>query len=124
MLIQPLPMQKYIVGEGNTWLTLPFVLSPYLISLIIGGCFWYMNHFFSKDRLITYFMGAAFFCFCMITFVSPDLRRAFAPIPGLFGAYCLIQNKIPRKCTEFSKKIIWPSILVINIFFQVYVMIK
>lgn len=123
MLIQPLPMQKYIVGEGNTWLTLPFVLSPYLVSSIIVGCFWYMKHFISKDILITYFMGAAFFCFCLITFVSPDLRRAFAPMPGLFASFCLIQNQIPAKTISVTKKIIWPSIFVISLFFQIYVMI-
>ena len=124
MLLQPLPMQKYILGDGNSWFTLPFVLSPYMIFLVIVCCIWFIIKRSSINKVVSYYIMTSILGFCLITFVSPDLRRSFATIPGLFGAYCLIQNEIPRTYINFAKKTIWPVLLITSMFFQIYIMTK
>lgn len=124
MLLQPLPMEKYIVGEGNSWFTLPFILSPYLIAYVVICCLGFVFHRRFKNLLVSNFILVSLLGFCLITFVSPDIRRSFATIPGLFGAYCLVYKDVPHPYKKFTKLFLWPMIFIINIFFQVYVMTK
>ena len=124
MLLLPLPPSKFLIGDGNTFLTLPFLLSPYLMTLIVIGCVWYIFKFLSKDKYVAYFMCTSLLGFCLIVSVSPDLRRAFATIPGLFLAYSLVSNKIPDRVQKNVKYLVWPIVLILSIYFQLYVSLR
>lgn len=124
MLLAPLPYTFYMTGEGGSILTFPFVLSPYLMSLVLISCLWFSMHYYKKEKQMAMLIIMTVLMFCIITFSSPDLRRAFASVPGLFMAFVIIRPQVPTTIQALIRKRIWPIILIIGTFFQLYVMLK
>lgn len=120
MLIMPLPIDYYITYDGGSILTLPFVLSPYLMSLLFISVLWFIFKKFKVNTNVSILILMSIVAFCAITQGSPDLRRAYAPIPGLYLAYLLIREHIPKSINQFCRVIIWPMILLINVVFFIY----
>ena len=116
----PLPLTFYMVNEGGSLLTLPFIFSPYLMCLILGVIFVYLKQFFKADIKISLFMILSFIMFCAITYGEPGIRRSFAVIPGLYMAYCLVRPCVSISTIRQIKFIGWPLIACINIFFLLY----
>ena len=120
LLIMPLPLTLYITGEGGTWLTLPFALSPYLMSLLFVSTFWYVKKHIKLMNKEVVLILISFLSFSCITYGSPDLRRSFAAVPGLYMVYCLILPKVPNSIFDRTKMFVWPLIIIINIIFLIY----
>lgn len=120
ILLEPLPIWTYISGEGMTYYTLPFILSPYIMSIIFVSSIWFLSHRFRMNDVIVISMLFCIFAYVCIIKGSPDLRRAYAPIPGLFMAYGLVSNQIPRSINKLIKKGVWPALVIINLFFIFY----
>lgn len=120
MSLMPLPILVYIVNEGGTFLTLPFIFSPYLMSIVLIGSIWYMLYNYKINKRITVYLASFLLLYFIIIYGSPDLRRAFAAIPSLFMGFCLIKNNIPLNIKKFTYRVVWPIILLLNIFFIFY----
>ena len=123
MLLMPLPIYMYLAPsiEGTSFLTLPFVLSPYLMALVFVSCIYFVskkhsNHYIKKYILCTLLL------FFLIIYAAPDIRRAFAVIPMLYMAFCIIYKDIPKSLIRKTKNIIWPIIVVINLIFIIYLL--
>lgn len=117
MLLMPLPANLYLVGDGSTWLNLPNVLSLYIMFSYIVTTLFYLFHAKEKNDNIKILILVELIVFTAIVFGSPDLRRAFAAIPGLFMCYCLVDEKLP---VRIKKSIInpgWFVITLIQVFF-------
>lgn len=120
MLLQPLPMTSYIIKVGGSWLTLPFTVSPYLMSLCVCAVCWYLVKLPKVNLQISIFLSLSLLTFVAIVYASPDLRRAFAIIPCLYMAYGLVRPRIPESIIHKIKYLSWPILALINIFFLVY----
>ena len=122
MLLMPLPITKYfyVDGGGGTFLTFPFLLSPYLMSLVFIGGVWLLFNRKGKDQVVLFYMFFAMLVFAVTVFGSPDLRRSFAAIPGVYMAFCIYWDNIPKRVISFCKFQVWPTIFLINLFFFVY----
>lgn len=119
--IMPLPFLFYVIGEGGTILTLPFILSPYLLWSMFIAVFWYIRHYFYKDSKRSMFGLISILCFAMLILVEPNVRRSFAVIPGLYMLYALIKDQIPFQWLKQKRMIGWVAIAVVNIFAAVYI---
>lgn len=122
MLLMPLPFSKYFYldGGGGTFLTFPFLLSPYLMALLFTGCIWLIKNRNVMRFSDLYYMLAALFVFIITIYGSPDLRRCFAAIPGLYIVFCLYWDKIPPHSLLYCRQVMWPLIVGINLFFAFY----
>ena len=124
MILQPIPLSAYISGDGMSILTIPFVLSPYLISLVFYCTAAYSFKHLKDDKLLSYFIITSILIYSIIIFASPDLRRAFPAIPGLYMAYCICRQDFSRRRIKRIKIAFWPIIFTIGAFFQLYIMLK
>lgn len=126
MCMQPLPViGRYMIGTGGSYLTIPFVLSPYVLSyFLIPSICYSIKNYHSKNRTSCVFVLIYFMGFFLIIFGSPDLRRAFAVIPGLFMAFFLIKGDINKSVFIKIRRIVWPIIAFISIILSVYVVSK
>lgn len=120
LLLMPLPFDVYLVGKGNSWFTLPYLLSPYLMALIFGASLWYAIRYQERSRNLTLFIYTIIASFLFISQASPDIRRSFAVIPSLYMIYCLIIEEIPKYVTKLIKRVIWPLILIVGIAIYAY----
>lgn len=120
LLLMPLPFDIYLVGKGNSLLTLPYILSPYLMALIFGVTLWYTFKFQTRSKQLTIFIYIIIASFLFISKASPDIRRSFAVIPGLYMIYCLIVDDIPKSITKQIKRFVWPMILIIGVAIYAY----
>lgn len=123
MLLQPLPIFFYVMGNGNTWLTLPFVLSPYLMVAGVIGCLWYLSENKARNQRVTVMILLSLLMFVGIIQGSPDLRRAFAAIPGLFMCYFTFDEKVSYKYKYFTYNIFFPILLILSVLLSIYVYI-
>lgn len=124
MLIQPLPIGFYITGDGMTLLNIPMIFSPYLISLMLYVLYYTNTHKMRLNNLYALFSCFSLLAFFMIVYGSPDLRRAYAVIPGLYMVYCLTRDECPEYKIQIFKKFVWTIIVVINIIFVFYVYLR
>lgn len=120
MTLQPLPIFAMCKGEGMTWLNLPYILSPYLLSLYILACLFYVTKLRNKKTVFKRTILMSLIAYVTIIYASPDVRRAFAAIPGLFICYGLIESHIPSIIVKNIKKYSWTVITLINVFFLFY----
>ena len=122
MLMMPLPMFAYCLGDGGTFLNLPNVLSPYLWFTIVTTCCYYLFYYKKqqKNNIIKVAMITSIIVFVAIIQASPHIRRGFNALPGLFICYCLVLNKVPYKIRKQINHIGWSVIAAINIFFLWY----
>ena len=120
MSLMPLPIFTFITNDGGTFLTLPFIVSPYIMSIVLVYVGWYIIKSFRTNRFVTTYLIAFLLLYVIIIFGSPDLRRAFAAVPGLFVGFCLIKNSIPLRVKRFTYRIVWPLVLFVNLFFVFY----
>ena len=120
MLIMPLPIDYYINYDGGSIFTLPFVISPFIMALVFLCALWYLFRNFKYNKNVSYLLLTSIISFCAITQGSPDLRRAFAAIPGLFLAYLLIKDTVPKRVVRFCRVLVWPIIIIINVFILIY----
>lgn len=121
MLLMPLPVFGACIGKGMTWLNLPYSASPYLLLLVIFVCGYYVYHKKDDGRNIDIIILASFLIYVAIIFGSPDVRRAFAAIPGLYMCYALVEKDVPSYEVTRIKRMGWPVIAAINLFFAYYV---
>lgn len=121
LILMPLPFDMYILGKGNSFLTMPYILSPYLMALIFGVTLWYVFNNHKKNKKYALFIIVAIISFLFISQASPDIRRSFAVIPGLYMLYCLIADGVPAGVTRNIKRLSWPLILIVGIVIYVYV---
>jgi hypothetical protein len=121
LLLMPLPIVGYMIGKGGSILTLPFIFSPFIMALLFLSVLFYIFNRFNSNKLISYYFIIGMASYFLIVSTSPDLRRAFAVVPGLYMAYSIASYNIPRKITSSIKRYSWPVILVIHIFFLCYV---
>lgn len=119
--IMPLPFLFYVIGEGGTILTLPFILSPYLLWPMFIAVFWYIRHYFYKDSKLSMFGLSSILCFAMLILVESNVRRSFAVIPGLYMVYAMIKDQIPYQWLNQKRIIGWTAIAAVNIFAAVYI---
>lgn len=122
MLFMPLPLQMYISREGCSWFTLPFVLSPYICFTIIYLVLKYCKQNIMKNDTLPMLILSFFISFVCIVYGSPDLRRAFACIPSLFMAFCLIPEYNKWKDINGVVKTFAFVILPISIALSIYVL--
>ncbi|NBK97188.1 MAG: hypothetical protein EOM50_04110 [Erysipelotrichia bacterium] len=120
MTLQPLPLFSYCMGEGMTWLNLPYCVSPYIIAVCILVCLHYIFKASNTNLFIRNIVLASLLVYAAIIFGSPDVRRAFAAIPGLYMCYGIIESKMPTKVLGNIQKSTWAIITFINIFFICY----
>ncbi|MBQ2884340.1 MAG: hypothetical protein IJE43_11305 [Alphaproteobacteria bacterium] len=122
MLLMPLPIDMYVnpIYGGNSAFTLPFVLSPFIMSLVFIACLWFIWKKRKVSRPMTMYLLCAICLFVLIIYGSPDLRRAFAAIPMLYMGFCLVYDEIPKSVFNTVRYVVWPTIVVIEIFFLVY----
>lgn len=121
MLIMPMPIHFYLPPHiGCSWLNLPFCLSPYLMWAMCYGVFYYFRHKQIRVKKITIYIFLMVLSFIAIVYSSPDLRRAFACIPGIYVFYCMVRKLIPN--SKFKNAMIygWITIALINVVFFIY----
>lgn len=121
MTLAPLPIFLYCTGPGMTWLNLPYCLSPYVLYTSILVCIIYLIKIRNSYRDNCFnLIIANLIAYCLIIYASPDVRRAFAAIPGLYMCFCLVYNKVPKN--QFSGLLIfgWTAIAFIQVFFLFY----
>jgi hypothetical protein len=120
MALMPLPLFKCCIGMGGTWLNLPTIFSSYLIYVCFMVCIYYLCHSKFKGA----YVGTILVCliaYAGIIYGSPDERRAFAAIPGLYMCYALVKQRIPKGHYIRYRNIGWMLITVVQLFFIVYV---
>lgn len=120
VLLLPLPIDGYLIGDHETIMNLPFVLSPYLMTLVICVSIYVLI----KTRvnvLLKYTILASILAFAVTVYGSPDLRRAFAAIPGLYMCYCLTEENCPKRVKMIIKRVGWTTVFVITIGLTLYV---
>lgn len=120
MMLQPLPIFFFIKGDGGTWLNLPNVLSPYLMFLCFSISFLALKNKQIISKIKTLIV-VSIIVYGAIVFGSPDIRRAFAAIPGLYLCYCLVEADCPKNQKQTIRNVGWIGITVINILFIFYV---
>ena len=121
MILMPLPIDAYIVGNGKSFLTLPFVLSPYLMLVVFSSSVWYIINRFKTEKKYSIALIVAILTFFVVSYLSPDIRRSFAVVPGLYMGYCLIRNKVSVIFLRKIKYIGWPLIAFVNLLFYLLV---
>ena len=122
MLLQPLPMTFYVLGDGNTWLNLPEIISPYIIVYMVGVLLYLLkgkNGFDERIKILTIIL---ILIYIMIISGSPDIRRAFFVMPGLYMIFCTNKEICPKMTRKTIKRRIWIFLICINIFFLFYTM--
>lgn len=120
MLMQPLPIQYYMIGAGKTFMTLPFVLSPYIMATVLATTLYHtFKHFHLSDRYVM-FIIISIIVFFAINSGSPDLRRSFAAIPGLFVAYVLVKDKVPLSFRKGIRTYVYSAIFAASILLTIY----
>ena len=124
MLLMPIPITKYIYidGGGGSFLTFPFLLSPFLMSFTFICSLWLIFNKSKMKNVDWLIMLSSFFAFVVTVFGSPDLRRSFASIPVLYMIFVTYWNNIPSRVAIMCKKVVWPVITVIELFFFIYQM--
>lgn len=120
MTLMPLPLTFYCLGRGMTWLNLPYCLSPFVLYLTILVCLVYLFSIKNKQGNYVNLIIANILVYCIIIYGSPDVRRAFAAIPGLFMCFCLIYNSVPRYKYNGLKQLGWAAIIAVQVFFLFY----
>ena len=90
------------------------------LSIVLVYVGWYIIKSFRTNRFVTTYLIAFLLLYVIIIFGSPDLRRAFAAVPGLFVGFCLVKNNIPLRVKRFTYRIVWPLVLFVNLFFVFY----
>ena len=123
MFLMPLPITTYLIGTGNTFYTLPFLGSPFVLFPMLYVT---IVHLISKNRnrLIAPIILASFISYFATVFVSPDLRRAFATVPALFMCYGIIIDSVSKSKRKRFMGLSFPMITAINIFFILYLYIE
>ena len=125
MLLEPLPIGYYIYGKGMTWLNVTSVFFPYLMVLVVCvGAYLVFHKGLKIDRMVKLTIASSFIVFALIVFGSPDLRRAFAAIPGLYMGYCLGEGMCPVGVKKTIKAIGWTMVFIIDVFFAAYVYLR
>ncbi len=124
MTLMPLPMFMYCFGKAETWLNLPYILSPYLLFLVFASCIYYCFKAKGRKKQYTIIFLASLFIYSAIIYGSPDVRRAFAAIPGTFMCYGIMSSHIPESTTLQIKRTHWIIIALINLFFAYYKYIR
>lgn len=119
-LLMPIPMGLFILGSGGSLLTIPFILSPFLMSLVWVASLWFICKKFRQQPKLSIYLLCALTLFALINFAAPDIRRSFAAIPMLYMGFCLVYRDIPKNIIKRVKQIAWPSIVAINLFFIFY----
>ena len=118
--MQPLPIQYYMIGAGKTFMTLPFVLSPYIMATVLATTLYHtFKHFHLSDRYVM-FIIISIIVFFAINSGSPDLRRSFAAIPGLFVAYVLVKDKVPLSFRKGIRTYVYSAIFAASILLTIY----
>lgn len=123
ILLLPLPITSYIFGPNESLMNLPFCLSPYIMSIIFYSTLYIAIRNIINNKRQKYFIYLCILLFAAIVIGSPDLRRAFAPIPCLFMAFICHEKEVPHKVFHIIKVTIWPIILIISLFLSIYVII-
>lgn len=118
VLLQPVVWTDYITTVGGSYLTLPFRLSPFILSFIVILTIIYaFKNISKKNKTICMYVLMSILAFVIISYSSPDHRRAFATMPGLFMAFLLVKDELSLKMSKIVKKVVWPIIfLIITIF--------
>ena len=119
-VLMPIPFDLWLVGQGNSFYTIPYVLSPFLLVLVFISVLWYLLNNYKVDRRFSLTLLVAIISFMAINSTSPDVRRSFASIPGLYMGYCLFADNVPKGLKRAVKYIMWPLVLVTNLFFFFY----
>lgn len=120
MLMLPLPIDGYIVGNHGTLMNLPFVLSPYIMVVVVCVCGYIVIK--AKVRaVIKYTIIASMLAFAITVYGSPDLRRAFCAIPGLYMCYCLTEHQCPYKVKKTMKRVGWSLVFFVSVALTLFV---
>jgi hypothetical protein len=123
MILQPLPMQLYLVGTGKTFLTIPYLLSPYIMMTVLGCTIYYVMKNFKSSNINTVFITTSVIVFFLINSGSPDIRRSFAAIPGLFICYILVKNDIPKRFKHNIKYVWNPIVFIVCLGLTIYTLL-
>lgn len=118
---QPIPFGRYIFQEGGTWLNITSIFTPYLYAMIGIICAYYLFHNKDYKNPIFRLILVSFIIYLIIVFGSPDNRRTFAVMPGLFMCFCLIYKDSPLSIKRKSKYVYIPLLLVVNALIGIYV---
>ena len=124
IIIMPMPITKNLIGDGNTFLTLPFVISPYIITLMFYCVSWYLITRWKQNIVMSYYLFSFSIIFVLIIYGSPDLRRAFACVPAIYIGYMLIKNNVPITVSKRCKQYVWPIVLLSGILLTVYALMN
>lgn len=118
---QPIPFGRYILQDGGTWLNITSIFSPYLYAMIGIICGSYLIHKRDLKDPIFRLILVSSLIFLIIVFGSPDSRRSFAVMPGLFMCFCIIYKDCPLRIKRRTKIVYIPLLVVVNVLMGLYV---
>lgn len=120
-LMMPLPIHWYVsIIEGGSLLTIPFMLSPFIMAMVYICSFWFIFKRYKQNKQLALYLLTSITLFILVTFGAPDLRRCFASVPMTYMGFCLIYQEVPKHLKKTIKQKVWSCIVVINIIILLY----